>query len=107
MKEFENDVANGTYAEKGWPKWGYGVSKIGLNVYHSILGKYQDVIKRHIQVYVCCPGYVKTDMTNQKGILSIEEGIKTPIYLVEKPFELHPEEQGGFFYLQKHISCFE
>ena len=107
MKEFENDVANGTYEQKGWPKWSYGVSKLGINVYHSILGKYDDLIKRSIQAYVCCPGYVKTDMTSQKGHLSIEEGIKTPIYLIERPFELHAEHQGGFFYIQKPVSCFE
>lgn len=46
-------------------------------------------------------------MTNHKGHLSLEEGIKTPIYLIERPFEYVQETQGGFFYLEKHTSLFE
>jgi NAD(P)-dependent dehydrogenase (short-subunit alcohol dehydrogenase family) len=71
------------------------------------LGRSEEVVKRHIQVNACCPGYVKTDMTNHKGHLSLEEGIKTPIYLIERPFQYVQETQGGFFYLEKHTSLFE
>lgn len=38
-------------------------------------------MKRGIQVYGCCPGYVKTDMSSHKGHLTVEEGILTPIFL--------------------------
>lgn len=100
-------VANNTYVEDGWPKWGYGISKLGINLYHPILGRSEEIMKRHIQVNVCCPGFVKTDMTNQKGHLSIEEGIKTPIYLIERPFDFDQETQGGFYYLGKPTSLFE
>lgn len=31
--------------------------------------------------FQCCPGYVNTDMTNEKGNLTIEEGADTEIYL--------------------------
>jgi len=58
-------------------------------------------------VYVCCPGYVKTDMTSQKGTLPIEEGIKTPVFLIEAPFEVKNKWQGGFFYLQQKVSAFD
>lgn len=82
IKEFENAVADKTYADKGWPKWIYGISKLGINIYCNILGKRQDVLERGIQVYACCPGYVKTEMTSHKGVLTLDQGIKTPIYLV-------------------------
>ena len=72
MKEYEQGVADGNFEEKGWPKWGYGVSKLGIDVWTSALANQEEVVKRGIQVYVCCPGYVKTDMTSQKGHLSIE-----------------------------------
>jgi carbonyl reductase 1 len=107
LHEFEEGVANNTYAEQGWPKWSYGVSKLGINLFHPIIGRNEEVVSRHIQVNVCCPGYVKTDMTSHKGQLSIEEGIRTPIYLIERPFEYHQEQQGAFFYLEKQTSFFE
>ena len=71
MHEFEQGVAEGDYDKKGWPKSGYGISKLGINVYHSALSRFPDIIQKHIQVYVCCPGYVNTDMTSHKGHLSI------------------------------------
>lgn len=56
--------------------------------------------KRGIQVYTCCPGYVNTDMTSHKGPLTIQEGALTPVFLIEKPFELKEEDQGEFYYLK-------
>ncbi len=107
VHQFEAGVANNTYEQEGWPKWSYGISKLAINVYHSILARNEAVLKKSIQIYVCCPGYVKTDMTSHKGVLSLEEGILTPVYLIELPFEVNQEWQGGFFYLQKHVSIFE
>jgi NAD(P)-dependent dehydrogenase (short-subunit alcohol dehydrogenase family) len=97
MHEFEQGVAEGDYDKKGWPKSGYGISKLGINVYHSALARFPDIIQKGIQVYVCCPGYVNTDMTSHKGVLTIEEGIRTPVMLIELPFEVKEEWQGGFF----------
>lgn len=107
VHEFEAAVADDSYAARGWPKWSYGISKLAVNLFHPIIGRNEDVLKRHIQVNVCCPGYVKTDMTSQKGHLSVEEGIRTPIYLIERPFEYHQEQQGAFYYLEKQASHFE
>lgn len=38
VKEFADEVADNTFLEKGWPKWSYGVSKLAINTYTSILG---------------------------------------------------------------------
>lgn len=38
VHDFEDGVAKGDYAERGWPKWGYGISKLAINVYHNIFG---------------------------------------------------------------------
>ena len=89
VQEFEQGVADSNYQDKGWPKWGYGVSKLGIDVWHAALANYEEVKKRNLQVYVCCPGYVNTDMTSHKGTLTIEEGILTPVYLIELPFEVN------------------
>jgi NAD(P)-dependent dehydrogenase (short-subunit alcohol dehydrogenase family) len=105
-KEFEDGVAKGNYAENGWPKWGYGISKLVINLYHKILAKNAEIIGRGIQVNVCCPGYVKTNMTSYKGHLTVEQGILTPIFLIERPFEIDQTTQGRMFYECKPISFF-
>ena len=107
VQEFEQGVIDNNFQEKGWPKWGYGVSKLGINTWHSALANYEEVEKRELQVYVCCPGYVKTDMTSQKGTLEVEDGILTPVFLIELPFEVNKEYQGEFFYLKKVASKFD
>ncbi len=45
-------------------------------------------------------------MTSHKGHLSIEEGIRTPVYLVELPFEINKDLQGQFFQKEKLSSTF-
>jgi NAD(P)-dependent dehydrogenase (short-subunit alcohol dehydrogenase family) len=47
------------------------------------------VINRNIQVYSLCPGYVNTDMTSHKGVLTIQQGALTPIFLIDLPFEVN------------------
>ena len=44
-----------------------------------------------------CPGYVDTDMTSHKGILTIQQGALTPVFVTELPFEVNPNYQGQFF----------
>lgn len=68
-------MANGSYLERGWQKsgmGGYGVSKLGIATFFEILGRDKDVMKRGIQIYSCCPGFVRTDMTKNKAELSVE-----------------------------------
>lgn len=98
LHEFEQAVADGTYADKGFPKSAYGMSKLGINIYTMrVLANRQDIKNKHIQVYAQCPGYVSTDMTSHKGALTIEEGAKTTVFLAELPFEVKNEYQGQFF----------
>lgn len=48
----------GSYADKGWPKSAYGMSKLGINSYSRILAHNEQVKAKNIQVYACSPGYV-------------------------------------------------
>jgi hypothetical protein len=50
---------------------------------------------------------VKTDLNNNKGTLSLEQGIITPIFLAELPFEINQELQGGLFYQKKKTSLLD
>ncbi|RCV34694.1 hypothetical protein SETIT_7G179200v2 [Setaria italica] len=69
---FLNDFKAGELEAHGWPKHfsAYKVSKVTLNAYSRILAR------RHRELRVNCahPGYVKTDMTIQSGLLTPEEG---------------------------------
>jgi NAD(P)-dependent dehydrogenase (short-subunit alcohol dehydrogenase family) len=62
-----------------------------------VLSKEHEVVNRKIQVYSLCPGYVDTDMTSHKGVLTIQQGALTPIFLAELPFEVNDKYQGQFF----------
>jgi hypothetical protein len=75
-------------------------------MYCTILSKQQEVLTKGVQVYSCCPGYVATDMTSHKGALTIDEGIRTPVHLIELPFEVNNDLQGGFFQREKLSSTF-
>ena len=85
IEDFTTGVKEGNYGEKGWPKSMYVVSKAGINFYARVLAKFPEVIERKIQVSSCCPGFVNTDMTNGKGILTIQQGALTPVFLAELP----------------------
>ena len=59
--------------------------------------KEEMVIAKKIQAYVCCPGWVKTDMGGPNAYRELHEGAITPMYLIDLPFEVNPEFQGKFF----------
>eukprot|EP01017_Pseudomicrothorax_dubius_P037419 TRINITY_DN5481_c0_g1_i1.p1 TRINITY_DN5481_c0_g1~~TRINITY_DN5481_c0_g1_i1.p1 ORF type:complete len:297 (-),score=48.91 TRINITY_DN5481_c0_g1_i1:58-948(-) len=96
-KEFYNDVKADNYAEK-WTKHAYGLSKLFLNLWIRIFAKRPEVLSRNIQVYACCPGWVRTDMAGPNAPRSIDEGVVCPLYLVELPNEVKSDLQGQFFY---------
>jgi len=96
MNKFVTDVRDGTYAEQGWPKSAYGVSKTGVNMLTRLYARDLKAIcdgwraQTAEKVYeptisCCCPGYVKTDMTSQRGVLSPWDGADTPVWLAMTP----------------------
>jgi NAD(P)-dependent dehydrogenase (short-subunit alcohol dehydrogenase family) len=91
MIEYEKAVADYSYIDKGYPISAYMMSKLGINIYATkILPKLDSIIRKQIQVYCQCPGYVSTDMTDHKGFLPVEKGALTTVYLAELPFEVNP-----------------
>jgi len=92
MNRFVTDVREGTYANQGWPKSAYGVSKTGVNMLTRIYARdlkaicsgWRTQTKETVHeptINCCCPGYVKTDMTSQRGVLAPWEGADTPVWL--------------------------
>jgi len=69
-----------------------------LNIYNRILARDEDIVKRNIQVYACCPGWVRTDMAGDKAPRSIQEGALCPVALFDFPWKIDESKQGLFFY---------
>ncbi|XP_042506616.1 (+)-neomenthol dehydrogenase-like [Macadamia integrifolia] len=98
LKDFKEDEAMET---KGWPAFmsAYIVSKVAVNAYTRILAKKIPTIT----INCVCPGFVKTDLNYQTGVLSVEEGAESVVRLA-----LLPEGGGrsGMFFVKKDESPF-
>ncbi|KAL5058471.1 hypothetical protein RYX36_030075 [Vicia faba] len=79
LKEFEKDYREGLLEIKGWQTFAsaYTISKAALNAYTRIMAKKYP----HFYVNSVCPGFVKTDINQNTGNLSIDEGTETPVML--------------------------
>ncbi|XP_027351363.1 (+)-neomenthol dehydrogenase-like [Abrus precatorius] len=98
LKEFQKDFKEGSLEIKGWPAFAsaYTMSKAGLNAYTRIMAKKYP----HFLINSVCPGFVKTDMNNNTGNLSIDEGCETPVMLALLP---NSGPSGCFFHQGKVI----
>ncbi|CAK9274294.1 unnamed protein product [Sphagnum jensenii] len=112
------DVANGSQKERDWPIWSdwvnsrhgrcaedYTVSKVAVNAYvsalHNILVA-QPGREKKINVFSCCPGHVATDINENTGVKTVEEGADTPVWLA-----LHsPEGGSGKFWKEREVLDF-
>lgn len=77
MQAFQESVSAGKHEEAGYKSAAYSVSKAGVIALHRALAKqkeYPDVL-----INSCCPGYVSTRMTKEKGHLTLDEGSATPV----------------------------
>jgi NAD(P)-dependent dehydrogenase (short-subunit alcohol dehydrogenase family) len=96
-KKFKQAIIDNKVKENGWTETAYGTTKMIINTYARVLSKRKEINERNIGVYVCNPGWVKTDMAGPRAPLSIEEGVLTPIYLIELPDGIHKDLQGKYF----------
>ncbi|KAK1684335.1 hypothetical protein QYE76_045183 [Lolium multiflorum] len=90
---FLKDFETGAVDARGWPAEfsAYKVAKAAMNAYSRILAK------RHPELRINCahPGYVRTDITRNSGILTPEEGARNITSVV-----LLPEDgpTGAYFH---------
>ncbi|CAF9912748.1 MAG: hypothetical protein ALECFALPRED_008294 [Alectoria fallacina] len=81
MKAFTKAVEEGKENERGWPSMGYAVSKSGIVGMTRALALEEKEKGSGVLVNSCCPGFVKTDMTRQRGQKTVDEGAQTPVLL--------------------------
>ncbi|KAI6702467.1 hypothetical protein NL676_011603 [Syzygium grande] len=100
LKAFLADFKDGSTEAKGWPAFmpAYSISKAAMNAYTRILAKkYPSIV-----VNCVCPGFVKTDINFNTGILSVEEGAESPVKLALLP----NGGPSGCFFVRKEESEF-
>ncbi|KAB1227818.1 (+)-neomenthol dehydrogenase [Morella rubra] len=100
LREFLKDFEEGSLEPKGWPAHSsaYIISKAALNAYTRILAKRYP----NFCINCVCPGFIKTDINNNTGLLSVEEGAAHPLRLALLP----NGSPSGLFFVQQEVSPF-
>ncbi|XP_004958738.1 (+)-neomenthol dehydrogenase [Setaria italica] len=83
LNTFLEDLKNGRLEEAGWPMMlpTYSVSKMVINLYTRIMAR------RYPEMRINCvrPGFVKTDICWNLGLLTPEQGARGPVMLALLP----------------------
>lgn len=87
VNEYLSDVNKGVHIENGWPSTTYQMSKVALTALTFIQQRQFNEDKSRIDIIVNAvhPGYVDTDMTRHRGVLTIEQGSDAAAYLALLP----------------------
>ena len=81
MEDFTSAVKQGEEKEKGWPSAAYAVSKSGITGVTRAIAMEHKAQGGTVLINSCCPGFVSTDMTKQRGAKTVDEGAQTPVLL--------------------------
>ena len=100
MEGFLEEVKENLTQVKGWPAnfSAYIVSKAVVNAFTRVFAKKYP----NIAINSVGPGYVKTDITHNTGVLTAEEGAKSLVTLALMP-EGGP---SGLFFDKMEVSTF-
>ncbi|XP_048441896.1 (+)-neomenthol dehydrogenase-like [Pyrus x bretschneideri] len=100
LTQFLEDFEEGSLESKGWPSHmsSYILSKAAMNAYTRILAKkYPD-----FRINCVCPGFVKTDINSNSGVLPVEEGAARVVKLAFLP----NDGPSGCFFSQNEVTGF-
>ncbi|KAH0980316.1 hypothetical protein GBA52_007493 [Prunus armeniaca] len=100
LTELLKDFKEGSLESKGWPSSipAYIVSKAALNAYTRILAKKYP----NFRINSVCPGFVKTDINFNAGVLPVEEGGARIVKLALLP----NDGPTGSFFVHNEVSDF-
>ncbi|XP_043714232.1 short-chain dehydrogenase/reductase 2b-like isoform X2 [Telopea speciosissima] len=100
LQQYLKDLKKDMLEANGWPLTlsAYKVSKSAINAYTRILAR------KFPTFHINCvhPGYVKTDLTYNTGVLTAEEGARAPVKLAL----LADDGPSGLFFDQMEVSTF-
>ncbi|KAK4418673.1 (+)-neomenthol dehydrogenase [Sesamum alatum] len=100
LNEFLKDFKEGSLEAKGWPKHfgAYIISKAALIAYTRIVAKKYPSFR----INSVCPGYVKTDINFNTGLMTVEEGADNVAWAALLP----DDGPSGSFIERKQVSSF-
>ncbi|KAI3434355.1 uncharacterized protein J3R85_006622, partial [Psidium guajava] len=77
LNQFLRDFKEGSLQAKGWPTFlsANTISKAALNAFTRILARKNP----SFCINSVCPGFVQTDINYNSGILTVEQGAKSPV----------------------------
>ncbi|CAF0831037.1 unnamed protein product [Adineta ricciae] len=102
LSDFIRKAKQNSHQENGYPNSAYGMSKVALTAATFIQQRlFDQKPERDIVVNACCPGYIKTDMSSNKGIGSPDQGADTPVYLAT--LESNVKSPRGEFVAERKI----
>jgi carbonyl reductase 1 len=83
MNRFTTEVMTDKEELEGWPSiaYAYAVSKCGVIASTKAMAVETKKNGQELLINACCPGFVNTDMTHGHGVLTVDEGAKTPVLL--------------------------
>ena len=81
MRDFAAAVASGEEGTRGWPRSAYSVSKAGCIAMTEALAQGERSRDRGVLVNAVCPGYIRTDLTKNRGAGEPDQGAQTPVHL--------------------------
>ena len=81
VDSFAAAVAQRRERELGWPRAAYSVSKSGVTGATRAVAREEKGRGGEVLVNSCCPGYVSTDMTRNRGAKTVDEGARTVVLL--------------------------
>ncbi|KAM4115098.1 hypothetical protein ACJW30_04G121700 [Castanea mollissima] len=101
VEEFLEDVKENLIEDKGWPSnnfSAYSVSKTVLNAYTRVLAKNYPTVA----INAVSPGFTKTDLNYNAGVLTTEEAAKGPVMLAL----MRDSKPSGLFFDNTEVSTF-
>ncbi|GMY09467.1 (+)-neomenthol dehydrogenase-like [Fagus crenata] len=101
LSEFLKDMKEGSSETKGWPSFmpAYVVSKAAVNAYTRIVAKKFSSFR----INCVCPGFVKTDINYNNGVLTVDEGAESVVALALLP----NDGPSGLFFNRNEVTTFE
>ncbi|XP_010544712.1 PREDICTED: (+)-neomenthol dehydrogenase-like [Tarenaya hassleriana] len=100
LNQFLKDFKEGEDKTRNWAKFmsAYVMSKAGLNAYTRIMARERP----RFRINAVCPGFVKTDMNFNTGVVSVEEGASCAVMLAL----LQIDGPSGCFFDRKKLAEF-
>ncbi|CDP08860.1 unnamed protein product [Coffea canephora] len=98
LNEYLSDFTEGLLEANDWPT-AYTLAKASMNAYTRITAEKFPSFR----VNCVCPGYAKTDINFNTGILTVEEGAGAPLMLALLP----DDGPSGAFFIRRELSSFE